>query len=207
MIDQDCRKYYNLEEYLFTEVAGKFKLNSTLSVEDFFCIIIWRAERSKSICAARLKKGRKSLLDAVNSLMDAIVKANSAKEKLRVLLSDEWGFSLPTASAILTVLYQNEFTVYDFRVCDALEQNKKGARGRFKSLGSRANFERPWDEYTDYLKSVKAVVPDNFSLRDKDRWLWGYSFATQLENDAKKEFPKPLKKSKPSTGEEAGRDK
>lgn len=196
MPEQDYRKYYDLDQYLFNEVAKNFQSNRTLSVEDFFCIIIWKAERSKSICATRLKNGRKSLQAAVSSLMDAIANANSAKERLRILLSKKWGFSLPTASAILTVLYQNEFSVYDFRVCEALERIKEGSGSKFRSLRNRSNFDKLWDEYTEFLKAVGEVAPDGLSLREKDRWLWGYSFAAQLKADADKEFPKPIKKPK-----------
>ena len=32
----------------------------------------------------------------------------------------KWAFRLPTASAILTVLYPDVFTVYDRRVCKVL---------------------------------------------------------------------------------------
>lgn len=45
--------------------------------------------------------------------------ASTGRERLRVLMED-YGFLLPMATAILTVLWPDEFTVYDIRVCDSL---------------------------------------------------------------------------------------
>ena len=47
---------------------------------------------------------------------------------MRILIED-WAFRLPMASAILTVLYPDSFTVYDIRVCSEL-QNHHGVRNK-----------------------------------------------------------------------------
>jgi len=44
----DYKKFYNLEEYLFQDVGPRFRKTDTLSVEDFFCIVIWKANRAKT---------------------------------------------------------------------------------------------------------------------------------------------------------------
>ena len=48
MNNMDYKKYYNLERYLFDEVGPKFRNGGGLSTEDFFCIVIWKANRSKT---------------------------------------------------------------------------------------------------------------------------------------------------------------
>jgi hypothetical protein len=172
----DFRVYYELEPYLFETVSGRFAQEGTLGAIDFFCIVIWKANRSKSKIARRLMlSGRYADLEAaVRSLTSAIAKASSSKDRFLILIRD-WGFLLPTASAILTVLYPNEFTVYDIRVCNVL--------GDFHRLKHTINYERLWSGYLKYVAAVQRVAPEGLSLRDKDRWLWGRSFYIELLQD------------------------
>ncbi len=181
LLSLDYSTYYYLEEYLFDQVSSRFETDQTVSVFDFFCIVIWKANRAKSKVAERLRKRSDGDLDkAVGMLVSEIAGANSKRDRLSVML-EKWGFRLPMASAILTVLYPDEFTVYDVRVCDILgdfhdAQNKK--------------FDKLWDRYTAYIDRVRASVPSKRKLRDKDRYLWGESFATQLDRDIKIGFRK-----------------
>ena len=41
-------QYYDLEAYLFNVVAVRYTKNKTLTAFDFFCIVIWKANRAKS---------------------------------------------------------------------------------------------------------------------------------------------------------------
>jgi hypothetical protein len=100
---------------------------------------------------------------------------------MKVLVAD-WGFRLPMASAILTVLYPQAFTVYDVRVCDVL--------GNFRNTQYRTNFETLWSEYQDYVEAVRTSVEESYDLRDQDRWLWGKSFFEQLKEDLSVQFKK-----------------
>lgn len=161
--------FYDLEKYLFETVALLFAKEHSLGAFDFFCIVIWKANRAKTRIARRLMaSGRYSDLDAaVRALTGAISAATLPKDKLRVLIQD-WGFLLPMASAILTVLYDDDFTVYDSRVCDVL--------GDFDWVGNRTNLDSLWEGYSKYVDAVKKAAPAELKLRDKDRWLWGRSF-------------------------------
>ena len=172
----DFRIYYDLEAYLFDTVSRRFAAERTLSAFNFFCIVIWKANRAKSRIARRLlaHKSYDDVNAAVRALLGAIAVASSPKDKLRVLVED-WGFLLPMASAILTVLYADDFTVYDIRVCDLL--------GDFHWVANRSRFDDQWEGYSDYVASVKQAAPASLSLRDKDRWLWGRSFAEELQSD------------------------
>ena len=87
------------------------------------------------------------------------------------------------ASAILTVLYPNDFTVYDIRVCDMLSD--------FHSLANKIQFESIWAGYERYVTAVREKAPAELSLRDKDRWLWGKSFVKQLTEDIASMFTRP----------------
>jgi len=186
MKGRDYRKYYDLEKYLLEEVQPRFKRNQRLTTFDFFCIIVWKANRSKSKLADRLlSMGYPDLDSAVAALVSAIVAAPSAKERLRVLIED-WNFRLPTASAILAILYPSAFTVYDVRVCGVLED--------FDNAKDKTSFDDMWSEYSAYLEAVRREVPQTNSLREKDHFLWGKSFFLQLEGDITHGFSKKTKK-------------
>jgi len=103
------------------------------------------------------------------------------------------------ASAILTVLYPNEFTVYDVRVCDMI--------GDFHKLKNQQSFDALWDGYQKFKSKVVGVAPKEFSLRDKDHYLWGKSFYTQLESDIATVFARDKARSRKRSGIIGSRDK
>ena len=176
---------YHLEKYLFETVGPRFKKNTKLSAFDFFCIVIWKANRAKSKVAKRLLSidplKRKDLNLIVKDITSKIYNENDLQNRLKILMVD-WGFRLPMASAILTVLFPDDFTIYDVRVCDSLCAHHK--------LGNKTKFKNIWEEYQKFKSDVKNRTPSNLSLRDKDRYLWGQSFKNQLEDDIKQMFPK-----------------
>jgi hypothetical protein len=176
----DFRQYYNLESYLFDTVGPRFARQGYLSAFDFFCIVIWKANRAKSKLAKRLlARGYNKLDDAVYALTSGLAHQPTAKDKLYYLWHT-WGFYLPMASAILTILYPDEFTIYDWRVCEMLNG--------YEYLGTTGNFEKLWPGYEQYKTSVQKLTPDGMSLRDRDRYLWGKSFYEQLVKDVEKGF-------------------
>lgn len=173
-------QYYDLESYLFKTVRDRFREQGFLDAFDFFCIVIWKANRSKSkIARSLMKKGFDRLDTAVEALTSGLAKQNSDEGRFR-LLFDEWGLRVPMASAILTVLYPENFTVYDVRVCDII--------GDFHNLQYLASFDSVWLRYQDYMRAVMRAAPDGFTLREKDRYLWGKSFYEQLRRDIKNTF-------------------
>ena len=110
--------------------------------------------------------------------MEQIREAKNGKDKLSVLIED-WKFRLPMASAILSVLYPDEFTVYDIRVCKQLK--------KFKNIDGR-KFDALYCGYKEYIEEVKNCTPSELGLRDKDRWLWGKDFKDQLDKDIERNF-------------------
>ena len=184
----DYLKLYDMESYLFETVNERFHREGNLSAFDFFCIVIWKANRAKSRIAQWLlnhKEGGADLEAAVRKLTGQIAEQASPKERLRVLI-DEWGFLLPMASAILTVCYPDDFTVYDYRVRDELE---------CRDL-SNLTFKSLWPEYEEFRLKVTEITPADLSLRDKDRFLSGKSFHEQLTSDIANAFGGPMSKGK-----------
>jgi len=179
-LDPDFRQFYDLESYLFDVVGPRFRAHGWLDAFDLFTIIIWKANRAKSRLARRLLDvDAGALEDAARHLTEGLASRAEPKERLRYLLGD-WGLRLPMASAILTVLYPEGFTIYDTRVCDTI--------GGFHTVGDRVAFERLWREYCEFRLAVEQAAPEALSLRDKDRYLWGRSFHDQLRRDLEREF-------------------
>ncbi len=173
-IPTDYLKFYDLEHYLFTEVGGRFRRSGTLSSADFYMIIIWKANRAKSRIRNRLSKHEGGFAGAVEALIAALRNADGPAERMEILMKT-WRFRLPMATAILTVLYPHEFTVYDMRVCEQL--------GAFEGLGDRQFSETLWDDYCSYMAVVSRAAPSGLSLRDKDRFLWARSFYEGVMKD------------------------
>jgi hypothetical protein len=185
VISVDYVEYANLGSYLFSTVRKRFFDQGFLYAFDFFSIVIWKSNRSKSNIAKRLSsKGTVPLEESVKDLTQKIHQAQTAKEKLQILR--EHHFRMPMASAILTVLYPDDFTVYDFRVREALGIPKINFPWR--------NYELVWSRYQEFKNQVVRGTPSVLSLREKDLYLWGKSRADQLIDDIKNGFPPRKKK-------------
>ena len=181
----DYLKLYNREQYLFEDVRASFQENKKLSAFDFFCIIIWKANRAKSKIALKLLSQGKDAKNDLNTLVEcmtaSIANAQDDKERMRILIED-WAFRLPMATAILTVLYPDNFTVYDVRVCDVLQKPY--------NVQYKTRFDDLWTAYRAYLDAVRSTEPAVSALRDKDRILWAKSFEKQLNDDISTLFKK-----------------
>jgi hypothetical protein len=181
----DYLKLYGLERYLFDDVTTSFRSKRKLSAFEFFCIVIWKANRAKSKVALKLLAhggGAGNDLDTiVERLTSAIANAQNDEARMRILTED-WAFRLPMASAVLTVLYPNSFTVYDVRVCDELQNHH--------SVQYKTRFDELWAGYQAYLADVRSKEPMVPALRDKDRTLWARSFEKQLNGDISTLFKK-----------------
>lgn len=179
----DYLRFYDMEKYLFEEVNKRFHEAHYIDAFDFFCIVIWKANRAKSKIARRLlardEFGRHDLNEIVQSLTSSLYEAATPEQKMKILF-EKWGFALPMATAILTVLWPEYFTIYDYRVCEQILEFKKIA---FQNLGNKSNFVEIWKGYQEFKKAVDESVSANISLRDKDRFLFGRSFAEQLKMD------------------------
>lgn len=175
--DEGYLKYYDLENYIFTTVREKFQKNGSINAEDFFCIVIWKANRAKSNIARLLLKKFNSLEIASKTITGFLGNENmNDYDRFKYLLDN--GFSLPMLSAILTVLYPDRFTIYDYRVCSHPEFKE------FEKLAYKmVDTEKYWELYQDYKKAVIRNTPSWMNLRQKDQYLWGKSFGLQLKND------------------------
>ncbi|MBO0938319.1 hypothetical protein J2I47_17340 [Fibrella sp. HMF5335] len=180
----DYRIYRDLEKHIRTKVHSDFHANGSIGAMDFFCIIIWKSNRAKSKVAKRLFDSNLSLDERCHELTKRIYNEKTNKGKLKILFK-EYKFRIPIMSAILSVLYPDDFTVYDFRVCESLKARNEND---FSKLESLTNFDELWLRYSNYVEVVKRAIPLYNSLTEKDHYLWGQSFYSQLENHIKSNF-------------------
>lgn len=158
----DYAKFYHLERYLLEEVGPQFRSSGTIDPVDLFMIFVWKANRAKTRVRDRLKgHANGSFSNAALEISRALYAAKDHKERLGILMRD-WGLRLPMASAILTILYPKDFTVYDVRVCDMLQITCRDLRFSDKC----------WKEYETYKEALCKNTPQDLCLRDKDRFLW-----------------------------------
>lgn len=160
----DYLQFYNDEEYLLRQ-GEIFRLTGQFSAPDFYMVLVWKANRAKNKHIERLEKTAGSFKIAVERIIAALYAESEAKMQLHILMSEPWQFLMPTATAILTILYPEEFTVYDTLVRDYLD---------FADLSYRAFSDRLWDDYENFKKSVISNTPSNLkNLRERDRYIIG----------------------------------
>lgn len=175
--DEGFLNYYNLNDYLFQVINKRFHENGSLDATDFFCIVIWKANRVKSIIASRLLKIFNTLEEASRTITSHLHNESiSDFDRFHYLLG--LGFRIPMLSAILTVLYPERFLVYDYRICS------HPGFDEFKKLENPSKDpQSDWRLYQAYIDAVIISTPSWMSLRQKDQYLWGKSFALQLKDD------------------------
>jgi len=156
-------KYYWLEKYLEDEVKPFFDRKHYITAEQFFAIIIWKRNASKTKIREGIEKSHKTIFEITSE----IYRAESLEGKMKILIAID-GISYSFASAILTILYPELFTISDYRVS--------------RSLKEQFNINAPETistktEYFAYLNACKKLSEKNrLSLRDCDRALWGRDF-------------------------------
>jgi hypothetical protein len=180
----DYLKYYDLEKHLFDFVRERFVRDGVIDPFDFYLILIWKSNRSKNKGRDRLANAAGDFSKAVKKIADSIYQADDPKEKLKILLSDPWKFSLAIGSAILTVLYPLDFTVCDTRVCEQLHKMMQSPPFPKGLSASTAGYELQWKQYQLFKKAVVDNTPANLCLRNKDRYLFGKSLYEQARKDS-----------------------
>lgn len=174
--------YYDFERYLLETVGPHFRQSGSIGAFDFFSIIVWKSNRSKSTLARRLMATAPGddLEQITRRISAAVWKAKDEKAKMRVLIVD-WKFRLPIASALLTIWYPETFTVYDYRAADQV--------GDTSQLATKTRFEDIWSGYVEFRRKVQAVAQGR-TLREKDRYLFGKSRLEDLQQALKYGFSK-----------------
>lgn len=109
---KEYKKYYFLEQYLFKDVSNNFKNHGFLTPEEFFAIVIWKRNASKTKIREGVRNSGRTIREITSKIRE---------QKLNVLLFPKIpGIGIAFASAILTVCYPDDFTVVDYRATTSL---------------------------------------------------------------------------------------
>ena len=83
----ECIQFYALESYLFNTVHRRFAQQGYLGAFDFFCIVIWKANRAKTKVAKRLLGDTTKTLDeVVVELTKAIAAQKTPKDRTKAIV-------------------------------------------------------------------------------------------------------------------------
>jgi len=164
----ECLKLYALDRYLFEQVHPRFRKEGILEPFDFFAIVAWKSNRTKT----KIKRGLEDAGKSVQELMGEVAQAETPRDKVEVLLQVR-GIGLAVASAILAVCDAETFTVLDYRAWETLP------RASLEGLPERSPVTPA--EYLDYCRVCRRLAEQvGMSLRDLDRALWAKSWRDDL---------------------------
>lgn len=136
--------------------AGRNISNSNYSIANLKIIIGWKSAR----IAGLIEKNSPS--DVAKALRFATDKRTSEKWAIETLCRLK-GVGVPVASAILTMVYPDKYTIIDFRALEAL-----GIQ--------RGDGEETVDFYLEYLRTCRSLAQEcKIDLRTLDRALWQWS--------------------------------
>ena len=138
----DIQKYialYDTEKYLFDVVGPSVKGKGYLSFEDFYKICMWKSARQK-----RKYIQNKNSIEKVSK--SAIAEKDEAK-KIKILCELK-GVGIPTASAILTVVFPEKYAIIDVRCLEMIRE-----RFAYK-IGKEFRIDKA--EFEAFLKRVST---------------------------------------------------
>lgn len=167
----DYLRFYDAEAYLLG-AGTNYRETGDLSAADFYMLLGWKANRAKYRHRDRLKRRAGSLENAVKTIASQLRTSAERKRRLHILMK-HWGFALTTATVILTILYPDEFIIYDYSVSQEV--------GQFCGEGRFTN--QLWSEYERFQAAVSSMAPHHLSLRDKNRFLTARLTRMQIERD------------------------
>jgi thermostable 8-oxoguanine DNA glycosylase len=144
MIIKDIKKYielYDTEKYLFEVVGVLAKERGSLTFDEFYKICMWKSARQKQ---NYLKNKR-----TIEKITKNAFEENDESERIKILCKLD-GVDIKTASALLTVVFPQEYAVIDERCLDVL--NTYGFKiSKYSSINT----------WLSYLKIMRGLAKEN----------------------------------------------
>ena len=171
----DFKKYiqlYSLEDYLFSVVGPQIKNRGYLTFDDFYKIAMWKSARQKPKYLQN-----KNDVESISRETFALADENEKMEKLCSLK----GVGIPTASAILTIVYPENYAVIDIRCMEML-----------KELGYTIKKTITLNNWIKYLNIIRDIAKgNNITAREVDKalfamhreWLEGQNYRNLYANN------------------------
>lgn len=158
-------KLYWLEKYLLEDVHERFEGGQRIDDFDFYCIVYWKRNASKT----NIKKGLAKLGKTPGELLDELRRTEEIEAKFEVL-TEVSGIGVAIASAILAVCYPEKYTVVDGYVFNML-----------KDWGLLSDGSLNVEGYLEYNALCLGLSRTwRRSLRDVDRVLWAKAWKERV---------------------------
>lgn len=157
---------YDVEKYLFTVIGPKIRKKKYLSFNDFYQIVMWKSVRPKLRYISNQKQ--------IEQISKRALSQSSEVEKIQTLCELN-GVGIPTASAILTIIYPEKYAVIDIRCLEALNDILKIKISKSISL-------KTWLKYLEIMRNI--AKENNVTPRKLDMAL----FAMHKENLDKQKY-------------------
>ncbi len=142
----DLQKYialYDTEKYLFDVVGPITRKRGYLTFDDFYKICMWKSARQKQ----RYTKN-KQIIEKITK--DAFLEKDE-KEIIKILCDKLEGVGIPTASALLTVVFPEKYAIIDIRCLSVLREKFKLKIGKYISLST----------WLKYLNTMREISKEN----------------------------------------------
>ena len=157
---------YLIEDHLYNVIGVNAKKRGFLHFSEFFEICLWKS--------ARPKKRYLENKETIEQKSKKAFSENDEIKKIKMLCTLD-GVSIPTASALLSVVYPEKYPIIDIRCLEQL-----------RTLGheiSKYPSEKVWIKYLEIMRSLGNEVEK--TPREMDMAL----FAMHKEAQNKDEYP------------------
>lgn len=152
----NTKKYldlYNQEEFLFNIIGPAIRKRGFMKFDEFYQICMWKSARQKPKYLQN-KKIIESISKEAFTDKDEVTKIKK--------LCDLRGVGIPTASAILTIVYPHKYGVIDIRCIEML-----------KKMGFDINKSINLKNWINYLEIVRNLgTENNLQPREIDKVLF-----------------------------------
>lgn len=150
---ENLNKYiqlYDIEKYLFAVIGPKVQARGYLIFDEFYQICMWKSARQKP-----------RYIENKNRVEEISRKVFSEKdEAIKIeMLCKLNGVGIPTASAILTIVFPKEYAVIDIRCLEILH-------GKFSQNIGRSMSVKTWLNYLTLMRSW--AKENNITPRELD---------------------------------------
>ncbi len=169
----EIKKYINLydqEGHLFNVVGPRIRERGSLTFDEFYDIGMWKSARQKQNYLKNQEVDIQKITKEAFAQKDERLKMKQLR-KLK-------GVDIPTASAILTIVFPDQYAVIDVRCVEVLQGEKFDAEIK-KEFGfeiKKSMTLKNWERYLDIMRRLAAE--NGVTPREMDKAL----FAMHREN-------------------------
>jgi len=144
---------YNTEDHLFRVMGPRIRRRGFINFDEFYQICMWKSVRQKQ----NYLKNK----NIVKGISKKVFSEKSELLKMNQLLELK-GVGIPTASAILTIVFPDKYAVIDIRCIQMLNK-----------LGIKTNKTITINSWLEYLKTIRELAKENnLTPREVDQVLF-----------------------------------